>query len=168
MIWNPARGLTKSERTPPNVSKLIGTVSFVSSKISMKQSIRRMCFACVYDQVQVFEKKVKNTSGSRSWYQMKGRARRNTHVKYESSTTHRSKVITKVKVFEKKIKIMVLPKGIHMWNMKALAPINQKLWPRLKLLKSRSNSKVQGQRIKVMVSNERSWQKEYTCEIWIP
>jgi hypothetical protein len=27
----------------------IGTVSFVSSKISMKQNIQRMCFACVYD-----------------------------------------------------------------------------------------------------------------------
>jgi hypothetical protein len=28
----------------------LGTVSFVSSKISMKQSIPRVCFACVYDQ----------------------------------------------------------------------------------------------------------------------
>jgi hypothetical protein len=32
---------------------------------------------------------------------MKGLARRNTHMKYESSTTHPSKVMTKVKVFEK-------------------------------------------------------------------
>ena len=30
--------------------------------------------------------------------------------------------------------------------MKALAPANQKLWPRLKFLKSRSNSKVKGSR----------------------
>jgi hypothetical protein len=36
-------------------------------------------------------------SGSRAWYQMKGLARRNTHVKYESPTTYQSKVITKVK-----------------------------------------------------------------------
>jgi hypothetical protein len=36
---------------------------------------------------------------------MKGLARRNTYVKYESSTTHQSKVMTKVKVFEKKIKL---------------------------------------------------------------
>jgi hypothetical protein len=34
-----------------------------------------------------------------SWYQMKGLARRNTHVKYESPSTNQSKVITKVKVF---------------------------------------------------------------------
>jgi hypothetical protein len=32
---------------------------------------------------------------------MKGLARRNTHVKYESTTTYQSKVMTKVKVFEK-------------------------------------------------------------------
>jgi hypothetical protein len=38
--------------------------------------------------------------GSRSGYQMKGLARRNTHMKYESPTTYQSKVMTKVKVFE--------------------------------------------------------------------
>jgi hypothetical protein len=32
---------------------------------------------------------------------MKGPARRNTHVKYESPTTYQSNVMTKVKVFEK-------------------------------------------------------------------
>jgi hypothetical protein len=36
---------------------------------------------------------------------MKGLARKNTHVKYESSTTHQSKVMTKVKVFKKKVKL---------------------------------------------------------------
>jgi hypothetical protein len=46
-----------------------------------------------------------NIRESRSWYEMKGLARRNTHVKYESSTTHQSKVMTKVKVFEKKVKL---------------------------------------------------------------
>jgi hypothetical protein len=49
---------------------------------------------------------------------MKGLSRRNTHVKYESPTTYQSKVMTKVKVLEKKVKL-------------------------------------QGQRVKVMVSNER-------------
>jgi hypothetical protein len=39
--------------------------------------------------------------GSRSLYQMKGLARRNTHVKYQSLTTYQSKVMTKVKVYEK-------------------------------------------------------------------
>jgi hypothetical protein len=65
---------------------------------------------------------------SRSWYQIKGIARRNTHVKYESLSTNQSKVMTQVKVFEK-------------------------------------NVKLKGQRAKVMVSNERSSQKEYTCQI---
>jgi hypothetical protein len=58
----------------------------------------------------------------------KGCVRRNTHVKYESPTTYQTNVMTKVKVFEKKVKL-------------------------------------QGQRVKVKVSNERSWQKEYTYQI---
>jgi hypothetical protein len=62
---------------------------------------------------------------------MKGLARENTHVKYESSTTNQSKVMTKVKVFKMKVKL-------------------------------------QDQRVKVMVSNERSCQKECTCEIRKP
>jgi hypothetical protein len=36
---------------------------------------------------------------------MNGLARRNTHVKYESPSTYKSKVMTKVKVFEKKAKL---------------------------------------------------------------
>jgi hypothetical protein len=53
---------------------------------------------------------------------MKGLARRNTHEKYENPTTYQSKVMTKVKVFEKKVKLQgqshgikwkVLPEGIH-------------------------------------------------------
>jgi hypothetical protein len=66
------------------------------------------------------------------------------------------------------IKWKVVPLGIHICNMKALPPTNQKLWARLKFLKNRSNSKAKGQRVKVMVSNERSYHKEYTCEIWRP
>jgi hypothetical protein len=53
-----------------------------------------------------------------------------------------------------------LPQGIYMWNMKAISPTNQKLLPRLMFSKSRSNSKV-----KVMVSNERSYFKEQTHEM---
>jgi hypothetical protein len=59
---------------------------------------------------------------------MKGLARRNTHIRYESSTTHPSNVMTKVKVFKKKVKLQgqksecqghdiktkVLPEGINM------------------------------------------------------
>jgi hypothetical protein len=59
---------------------------------------------------------------------MKGLARRNTHVKYETPSTYQSKVMTKVKILEKK-------------------------------------AKVKGQMVRVMVSNKRICQKEYTCEI---
>jgi hypothetical protein len=58
---------------------------------------------------------------------MKGLAIRNTHVKYGSFSTFQSKVMTKVKVFEK--------------------------------------VKLQGQKVKVMVSYGRSCHKEYTCRI---
>jgi hypothetical protein len=82
--------------------------------------------------------------------------------------------MTKVKVFEKVkdqlVKVIYQMKGLakkHMWNMKALAPTNQKLRLGLKFSK-RSNSKVKNQRVNVMVSNERSRQKEYTCKIWKP
>jgi hypothetical protein len=60
---------------------------------------------------------------------MKGLARRNTYVKYESSSTYHINVMTDIiKVFEKKVKL-------------------------------------KGQRVKVIVSHERSYQKNYTCEI---
>jgi hypothetical protein len=50
--------------------------------------------------VKALEKKTKlQGQRSMSWYQMKGLAWRNTHVKYESPSTYQSKVITKVKVF---------------------------------------------------------------------
>jgi hypothetical protein len=64
----------------------------------MKQSIQRTSFACVYDQRP-------NFSGSRSWYQMKGLTRKKTQVTYESPTIYQSKVMAKVKVFEKKVKL---------------------------------------------------------------
>jgi hypothetical protein len=40
-----------------------------------------------------------------------------------------------------------------------------KVMIKFKVSKRRSNSKVKGQRVKVIVSNERSCQKEYICEI---
>jgi hypothetical protein len=51
-----------------------------------------------------------------------------------------------------------------MSNMKALASCNHKSLIQLMFLCS-SNSKVKGQKVKVMVSNEKSHQKKYTCEI---
>ena len=91
---------------------------------------------------------------------------KNTHVKYQSSSPHCSKVISKVKVFKKWVKlqgqdhrvknngnhIKVLSQGILMWNIKALALTVQKLLARLKFSKSRSNSKVKVTRSKIMVS----------------
>jgi hypothetical protein len=59
---------------------------------------------------------------------MRALARRSTQVKYESPSTHQSKVMTKVKVSKKKVKL-------------------------------------HGQRVKVLVSNERSCHKKYKCEI---
>jgi hypothetical protein len=40
-----------------------------------------------------------------------------------------------------------------------------KVITKIKSLNKRSNSKVKDQRVKVMVSNDRSCQMEYTCEI---
>jgi hypothetical protein len=67
---------------------------------------------------------------------MKGLPRRNIHVKYENLTTYQSKVMTKVKVFKKKVKLQgqisegvghdLARRNTHV-NLKALPPINQKL-----------------------------------------
>jgi hypothetical protein len=59
---------------------------------------------------------------------MKGLATRNIQMKYESLSTYQSKVMTKVKVSEKKVKC-------------------------------------QDQRVKVLVSDDRSCRKRYTWEI---
>ena len=70
---------------------------------------------------------------------------RNTHVKYQSTSTNCSKVISKIKVFKKCDKLQgqghrvknngthgkVLSQGILMWNIKALARTVQKLLARL-------------------------------------
>ena len=74
----------------------------------------------------------------------------------------------KVKVFKKvgqrlqsRSHILVLSKGIHMWNMKALPATVEKLW-RLKFSKCRSNVTMS----KNLIQTEMYFQKEYTCEIW--
>ena len=124
------------------------------------------------------------TSRSRSQsqkllYQVKGLVTRNAHVQYESSITSDKKVMAKVKVFQKKVKLQgqghqvknystitkVLSQGIHMCNMNALSLMAKKLWPRLKIFKSRSNFKVKVTKSKITVPSERSCHKEYTCAI---
>ena len=76
----------------------------------------------------------------------KGLITRDTHVKYQSSSTYCSKVICKVEVFKKWVKPQgqghmvknngthgkVLSQGILMGNIKALAFTVQKLLARLK------------------------------------
>ena len=87
---------------------------------------------------------------------MKGLITRNTHVKYQISSTHCSKVISKVKVFKKWVKLQgqgyrvknngthgkVLSQGTLMWYIKTLALTVQKILARLKFSKNGSNSKV--------------------------
>ena len=83
-------------------------------------------------------------------------------MKYQSSSTHCSKVICKVKVFKKYVKLKgqghrvknngvhgkVLSQGILMWNIKALALTVQKLFAKLKFLKKKVKLKGQGHRVK--------------------
>jgi hypothetical protein len=54
-----------------------------------------------YPRLKFLNRSNSKVSGSRSWYQMKDLTIRNTHVKYESLTTHQSKVTTNDKVFKK-------------------------------------------------------------------
>ena len=71
---------------------------------------------------------------------------KDTQVKYQRSSTHCSKVISKVKVFTKLVKLQ--SQGNRVKNngtrkgIKALALVVQTLLARLKLLKNGSNSKV--------------------------
>ena len=102
------------------------------------------------------------------------------HMKYESPSSSDLTVMTKVKVFEKYVKLQgqghqvknygmmwkVLSQAMYMCIVKALALLIWKLWPWLNFLKSRSNFKVKFTRSKIMVWCERSCLKEYTCEIW--
>ena len=45
------------------------------------------------------------SKGQKVKYQQNGFIERNTHVKYQSSSTHYSKVISKVKVIKKRVKL---------------------------------------------------------------
>ena len=78
-------------------------------------------------------------------YPRKGLITRNTHMKYQYSSAHWSKVICKVEVFKKLVKLQgqghkvkinsthkkVLSQEILMWNIKALALTVQKVLARL-------------------------------------
>jgi hypothetical protein len=56
-------------------------------------------------------------------------------------------------------------KGLVTSNMQALSLTIQKIWPKLKFLKSESNFKVKVTRSKILVLIERSCHKEHTYEI---
>ena len=57
---------------------------------------------------------------------------------------------------------------MHMWNMKAIPLLVKKIWPSLKLYKSRSIFKLKVTRSKFLVPMERSCHKECTYIIWKP
>jgi hypothetical protein len=61
----------------------------------------------------IVSKRRSKINESRSWYQMKGLARRNTHVKYESPTTYQSNVMTKVKYLEEYAKLQSQIHGMN-------------------------------------------------------
>ena len=85
----------------------------------------------------------------------KGLITRNTYVKYQRSSTHCSKVNSKIKVFKNgsnsKVKVTgkknngthrkVLSQGIFMWNIKAQALTVQKVWARLKFQREWQNDR---------------------------
>ena len=97
---------------------------------------------------KVGQKSRSRSRGKKFWFQQEGLATRNTHVKYESPISFGSKVVAKVKFFQKKVKSQgqghkvkifcidrkVLSQGIHLCNIKALSLLVQKLWSRLSLL----------------------------------
>jgi hypothetical protein len=62
--------------------------------------------------------------------------------------------------------IKVLSQGTCIWNTKALSLTIQKIWLKLKFLKS--GLKVKVTRSKIMVPLECACHKEYTYEIWKP
>jgi hypothetical protein len=91
---------------------------------------------------------------SRSWYQMKGLARRNTHVKYESPTICQSKVMTKFKVLEKKAK---LQGQRSRYQMKGLARRNTHVkYESPSTYQSKSMTKVKALEKKTKLQGQRS------------
>ena len=97
-------------------------------------------FKEVMTNVNFFLKLVK-WQGQKVKYQQKDLFTRGIHVKYQTSSTHCSKDISKVKVFKKWVKLhsqghrvqnngthrKVSSQGIFMWNIKPLALTVQKL-----------------------------------------
>ena len=94
------------------------------------------------------------SQGKKKWYPWKGLITRNIHVKYQNSSTHCSKVISKVKVLKKWVKHQcqgvknngthgkVLLQGILIWNTKALALTVLKLVARLKFQRGGQNDRM--------------------------
>jgi hypothetical protein len=121
------RKLTKSERAPPRFQNWHRFSCLIKNFNEAEHSKNVFCM-CLWPRLK-FSKRRSKINGSRPWNKIKGHARSNKHLKYESSSSYLSKVMTKVKVLEKK---------------------------------------GQTPRSKVKVLNERSCQKEYTCEIWKP
>ena len=94
-------------------------------------------------------------------------------MKYESPTSFGSKVLTKVKFFQKKVKSQgqgqevknfgidrkVLSQGIRLCNIKALSPLVKKLWSRLSLLWT--DRRTDGQTDRVIPSDS------FCLRIWV-
>ena len=90
---------------------------------------------------KVGQKSRSSSQGGNFWHKQKGLATRNTHLFNESPISFGSKVIAKVKFFQKLVKIQgqghkvkhfgtdrkVFSNGIHACNMKALSLIIKKL-----------------------------------------
>jgi hypothetical protein len=83
-------------------------------------------------------------------------------------------LITKVKIFENKVKYPCLKVMVSNerpcqkeYTVKYESPTTYQSrdMTKVRVFSNRSNSEVKGQRVKVMASNERSHPKEYTCEI---
>ena len=104
---------------------------------------------------------------------------RNTYVKYHSSSTNCSKVISKVKVTQKWVKLQgqghrvkkiwyprkgLLTGNIHV-KYKSFTTHCSKLIRKVKVFKKWVKHQVQGHRIKIMVPTERSYHREYLCEL---
>ena len=114
--------------------------------------------------------------GQKLWYGVKGLVTMNTYVEYESPVSQfisydqglsfwKVGQTSRSRSWGQKLRYCVKGLEMHICNMKALALLLWKLWPRLKFLKSRSNFKVKITRSKIMVWCERSCLKEYTYEI---
>ena len=94
------------------------------------------------------------SQGQKSWYRRKGLVNSITHVKYQSSSTHCSKVISMVKVFKKWVQGQghrvknndthgkVLSQKIFIWNIKALTLTVQKVLSRLKFQRGGLNDRM--------------------------